>query len=213
MSSFAVTFPHSTEIARARVATIRGRKNLPLVQPEEFEIEDYLVSLTSRIKPLKIYGDDTYTACMRCFRALWPSEEAPSTMSALVERVMRAEERLCEWRESAARVGADEALSFVLSWYEDIELDVLQTMRAGSPYTTDPELIKKRQERAYSFVQYGEIHQFVEGPPAEAEGGEDSRDSWSDYLDDEEVTGQGDGADIPPAGTSGPSSSGVDPAT
>ena len=94
MSSFAGIFPHSTEVARARVAMIRGRKNLPLVQPEEFEIDDYLVSLMSRIKPLKIYGTDTLTACIRCFRALWPGEEAPSSMPALVDRVMRAEERL-----------------------------------------------------------------------------------------------------------------------
>lgn len=77
--------------------------------------------------------------------------------------------RLDEWRESAARVGADEALSFALSWYDGINLDVLQTMRADSRYLSDPELVAKRRERAYSFIPYADVHKFVEGPPSDAD--------------------------------------------
>lgn len=42
-------------------------------------------------------------------------------------------------------------------------------MLVGSPYLTDPELVAKRKERAYSFIQYADVHTFVEGPPSDAE--------------------------------------------
>ena len=64
----------------------------------------------------------------------------------------------------AARVGADEAMIFVLSWNENTNLGALQSMRAGSKWTTDPELVQRRWERAYSFIRYAPIHHFVEGP-------------------------------------------------
>ncbi|XP_010229594.1 MAP7 domain-containing protein 1-like [Brachypodium distachyon] len=60
--------------------------------------------------------------------------------------------RFSDWRESTARIGANEALSFVLSWYDGINLDVLQSMRADSRYLMDPELVAKRKEQAYSFI-------------------------------------------------------------
>ena len=53
---------------------------------------------------------------------------------------------------------------YVLSWYEGINLDALQSMRADSKWTTDPALVQRRQERAYSFIRYALIHHFVEGP-------------------------------------------------
>jgi hypothetical protein len=71
---------------------------------------------------------------------------------------------LDEWQEAAARAGADEALSFILSWYEGINLDTIKAMRSGSKWTTDPELIKKRQEMAYAIAQYAEIHKFIPDP-------------------------------------------------
>ena len=69
---------------------------------------------------------------MRVFKALWPEDDTPNTMEEIADLLMDVEERLCEWRESAARAGADEALSFVLSWYEGIKLECLQSLRSGS---------------------------------------------------------------------------------
>ena len=37
-------------------------------------------------------------------------------------------------------------------------------MHAGSKWTTDSELVQRRRERAYSFIKYAPIHDFVEGP-------------------------------------------------
>lgn len=102
-------------------------------EPFEYDLVDYLVSIASRVKPLKSFGVDMLNAGIRAFRALWPGEEAPADIPNLAKRLLETESQLSDWRESAARIGADEALSFVLSWYDGINLDVLQSMRAGSP--------------------------------------------------------------------------------
>lgn len=136
--------------------------------PYEWDLEDFLVSIACWIKPLKSFGVDMVDACLQTFKALWPGEEVPEEIPALAKRLHEGPSRLNEWRESAARVGADEALSFVLSWYDGINLDVLQTMRADSPHLSDPELVAKRKERAYSLIQYADVHKFVKGPISEA---------------------------------------------
>ena len=89
---------------------------------------------------------------------------------------------------------------FVLSWYENIDLNVLQSTRDGSKWTTDPEHIRRRQEVAHSFVQYAPIHQFVDGPvPSddEAEDDEEEYEAGSGDEDKEEVDEEIQ-ADTPP---------------
>lgn len=164
-------FPTSVEHAQETVKIAR-RKRDPAVaagEPFEWDLVDHLVRIASRVKPLKSFGVDMLNAGIRAFRTLWPGEEAPTDIPDLAKRLLEMESRLNDWRESVARIGADEALSFVLSWCDGINLDVLQSMRAGSPYLTDPELVAKRKERAYSFIQYADVHMFVEGPTSEAE--------------------------------------------
>jgi len=50
-------------------------------------------------------------------------------------------------------------------------------MRTGSKWIEDPELVKQRQQRAYSFVQYADIHNFVEAPEDPDDGEDDEEDS------------------------------------
>ena len=97
-----------------------------------------------------------------------------------------------EWRASASRVSVDEALVYVLTWYEGINLDALQTMRANSKWTTDPELIQRRRDRAYSLIRYAPIHDFVAG----LEFSDDEEEEWSD--DEEEEVDEEIDADMPP---------------
>ena len=80
-------------------------------------------------------------AAIRAYRVLWPRSSTPATNDELSKCLQASEARLRERRVSAARAGADEALTFVLSWYEGINLDVLQTMRVDSKWMTDPELV------------------------------------------------------------------------
>ena len=78
-----------------------------------------------------------------------------------------------------------------MSWDEGINLDALQTMRADSKWTTDPKLVQRCWDRAYSFIRYATIHDFVAGP----EYSDNEEKEWSD--DEEEVDEEID-ADTPP---------------
>lgn len=182
----------------------RGKRDSSKGLPLEYDVEDYLMSIWTCVKPLKAFGIDMLNAGIRAFQALWPGEEAPSAIPKLAKRLLEVEDRLSEWRESAARVGADEALSFVLSWYDGINLDVLQSMRVGSPFLSNPELIAKRQEWAYSFIQYADVHTFVEGPRSDAD--EEAAEEEEEEMDEEIV------AESPSAATDAPSAGTNDPA-
>ena len=106
-----------------------------------------------------------------------------------------------DWRSSAARVGADEALMYVLSWYEGINLDMLKTVRDGSKWTTDPELIRRHQELAHSLIQYAPVHSFVAGervPQAEEIADVDEGEDEDEEPVDEEIE-----ADTPPETATG----------
>ena len=57
-------------------------------------------------------------------------------------------------------------------------------MRLGSKWTTDPDLIKRCQGTAYSFVPYADIHTFVEGPE-NPDDGEDDEEEVDEEIDAE----------------------------
>jgi hypothetical protein len=143
--------------------------------PIQWDQDDYILALQARMKPLQSFGVDMLKTSIRTFDVLWPGQDTPSSCKDIAEALANVDDRLDEWRESAARAGADEALSFVLSWYDGIKLDTIKAMRSGSKWTTDPELIKKRQETAYAIAQYAEMHKFilnpVAGDEAEADAG------------------------------------------
>jgi hypothetical protein len=132
-------------------------------------------------------------AAIRTHAALYPEVKTPPTCKRLAEILLDSEDRLDEWRASAARAGADEALSFVLSWYEDIDLNVLKTMRIGSKWTSELELIQKRQETAYAIAQYADMHTFIEDPNAEfldAEEGEAGADDDAELAEGSPVASE-----------------------
>ena len=90
---------------------------------------------------MRALGVGLLDAAIRAYRVLWPKCETPASIYELSRCLQACEKRLKEWWASAARVGVDEALIYVLSWYEGINLDTLQSMRVGSKWTTDPELV------------------------------------------------------------------------
>ena len=80
-------------------------------------------------------------------------------------------------------------------------LDVLQTLRDGSKWTTDPDLIRHRQETAYSLIQYNPVHTFIAGPrvPQPKEISDvDKGDEEDEEQVDEEIE-----ADTPPEPATG----------
>src|SRR4051812_20794979 len=77
---------------------------------------------------------------------------------------MASERQLSLWRESAGRAGADMALTVIMSWYEDISLDILRNLRTGSRWVEDPTFVALRQARAFQLVEYADVHTWNEGP-------------------------------------------------
>ena len=68
---------------------------------------------------------------------LWPGSEPNKSIADLAIRLQASEAKLREWRHSSARAGADEALAWVLSWYEEMDLDMRKTQREGSRWVED----------------------------------------------------------------------------
>jgi hypothetical protein len=107
------------------------------------------------------YTDDLFLGAQEAHQALWPGQTIPTDPANLGNDLQLSKVRVGEWRDSGARVGADEALTYFLSWYEKADLETLCSMREGSAWTTDPELIWHRQELAHSYVDYANTEVFV----------------------------------------------------
>ena len=148
-------------------------------------MEDHLTALEARISPLKTIGTDLLTAGIRVYNSLWPDCEAPASVTELSKCLLATEERLREWRSSSARAGADQALTFVLSWYEEIDLNVLQSLRSDSKWTSDSALIQRRKDAAFSMASYAETLNFIAGPVYS--DGEDEEDDDEATESDEET--------------------------
>ena len=119
------------------------------------------------------------------YRLLWPDAPSVRTIVDLGAILGGAEARFHAWRSSSARAGADQALQFVLSWYETIKLDKVHALREGSEWTSNPVLIAERQEAADFMAAYADtlvlntrrVYSDVEKEeeaPAEEEGSSDS---------------------------------------
>ena len=154
--------------------------------PAKWTIEEHLIGLSNRLGTLRVLGVDLFLAAVKTFKALWPGEEDPKGPVELAERLMGSGARLTQWKESAGRVAADDAMSLVLSWYEDIDLGLLQNLRTNGKYVCQQEWIQKRKDFAYSLLEFADVHTFVDGPSfaAPAAGGEDE---YEEVTDDEDA--------------------------
>ena len=158
----------------------------------DWQVEDHLIAFSYRIKPLKTAVSKLLDAGVHVFRSLWPDAETPRSPNALAEALMNAGMRLTEWRFSAGRAGADEALTYLLGWYETIDFDVVQTCRVASKFVSEDQWIKRRKELANFFTKRADLHTFIPNLPfmaaapveegSEEEDGED--ESEADAADD-----------------------------
>jgi hypothetical protein len=128
--------------------------------------------------------------------------------------------RVGEWRDSSARIGADEALTYFLSWYKNVDLNTLRSVREGSMWTTDPELIWHRQELAHSYVDFAQTDIFMrdicelvkDADTADAKGSDSSQDEEENEdggnarteAPEEQSTPAGGRASVPLAGSGTP---------
>ena len=63
-------------------------------------------------------------AARKVLQALWPNDAAPALISKLAERLAESPNRILELQESAARGGAQWAVSLLMSWYPDADIEV-----------------------------------------------------------------------------------------
>jgi 3-dehydroquinate dehydratase len=145
---------------------------------------------------MTLYTEELFLGAQEAYSALWPGQRTPTDPVDLGNDLQLSKVRLQEWRDSGARVGADEALSYFLSWYEKADLETLRTVREGSIWTADPEHIRRRQELAHSYVDYTDIEAFVWDicePEKTEDDAKDAADAeGSDSSQDEEETEEAD---------------------
>ncbi|KAK1613914.1 hypothetical protein QYE76_019431 [Lolium multiflorum] len=162
---------------------------------DHFSIEDHLVAMHARITPMTMLGHELRQAAEDLFQMLWPTETPPSELADLVKRLRDGPDRLLDWKDSAARAGADIALSFVLSWYEEVDLDQLETRRADVEGNLSEEAKARRLARASAIADFADKSVFITDPDAPEEvQGEDE-----EMADAEEADPAAD-SQAPPAG-------------
>jgi hypothetical protein len=104
-------------------------------------MSEQLVALQAQKNAMTSYTDDLFLGTQEAYSALRPGQRTPTEPIGLGSDLQLAKVRLREWWDSDARVGADEALTYFLSWYEKADLETLRTVCEGSIWTTDPEHI------------------------------------------------------------------------
>jgi hypothetical protein len=95
----------------------------------ELSLVELAASVKGRLQPVASFELQLRTAIAFVFKTLWLGWEEPSIVSQLVQWMALVSNRVEVWKESVARAGAEQALSFVLSWYQDIDLDQLEHLR------------------------------------------------------------------------------------
>jgi hypothetical protein len=184
-------------------------------------MSEQLVALQARKDVMTSYTDNLFLGAQEAYSALWPGQRTPTEPVGLDSDLQLAKVRLREWQDFGARVGADEALTYFLSWYKKADLETLRTVREGSIWTTDLEHIRRWQELAHSYVDYADTDAFVRDirepekkedtakTAADVEGSDSSQDeeeaeeAGTDASEQGSALGGGDGS-IPSAGSGTP---------
>jgi hypothetical protein len=209
-------FPASIEDVGKALQVDRLSRNVP-VDSSNWDMSEQLIALEARKKAMTSYTEDLFLGAQEAHSALWPGQRTPTDPLDLGNDLQLSKVHLREWRDSGARVGADEALTYFLSWYEKVDLETLRSVREGSVWTTDPEFIRRRQELAHNYVDYADTEVFVrdirqpekKDDAKDAEGSDSSQDEEEAEDADTEAPEQGsapaggDGS-IPSAGSGTP---------
>ena len=149
----------------------------------EFDILDHIMALKALIAPLKKDHFNVMNACLNANRALFPEAREVQSPEELIRNLNQAKTRLRLWRSLSARTGADAALIFIMSWHEHIELHKIKTLCEGSSWTTNPDLIKIREEAANFMAEFANTtHLDMEATvysdeEAEEQSGSDAKES------------------------------------
>jgi hypothetical protein len=199
---FAAAFPEAQEEALAAVGRAReDRRQATGEQSSDcFTMDDYLASIAARVEPVTKLGWELRKAAEELIRLLWPTETLPEDLSNLIAWLDRAPDRFLDWKESATRAGADMALSFVLSWYNEVSLDQLEFRRADVEDKLPAENKTARLARACAIADFVDKSIFIAdpNPPSDDEEEAAEDEEADDVPEDDPAAGS---ADAPPAGS------------
>jgi hypothetical protein len=76
---------------------------------------ELMASIKGRLHPMAALGSQLCGAVASVFQVLWPGQAEPDTIDRLLLWMSFMSNRVDVWKEFAARAGAKQALSFVLS--------------------------------------------------------------------------------------------------
>jgi hypothetical protein len=192
-SFLAELFPDSQPFAQKRV--MERRVEQALSNPDApWDPNDHLVALAARISHMRAVDRhlvELPERAMQIFKVMWPGEAVPANLTLLSDRLRDARRRFREWKCSSARAGADAALRVACSWYEELDLDALHSLRGDAPTDTNPALTAKRQDRAYRVAQFASTSTFIP-PPADVKDEVTNDEEEGSGEDEEEDAEEGD---------------------
>lgn len=93
-------------------------------------------------------------------------------------------------------------MSYILSWYETIEFDLVQTCRTASKFVSEDQWIEQHKELVNFFTERADLHTFIPNLPfqvapaaggEEAEGEADEEEEEGNAADDKDGESEADG--------------------
>jgi hypothetical protein len=190
----AAAFPEAQAVALAAAGRARDERRQATGEQSSdcFSMDDYLASMAARVEPITKLGWELRKAAEELYRLLWPTETLPGELSNLIKWLETAPDRFLDWKDSAARAGADMALSFVLSWYNEVSLDQLEYRRADVEGKLPAENKTARLARACAIADFVDKGIFIRDPRPPPEDSDEG-------SEDEEIEMEA-APDAPPAG-------------
>ncbi|KAK1680531.1 hypothetical protein QYE76_041379 [Lolium multiflorum] len=175
---FSAAFPETQDAALAAVGDARESRGRATGEgsSESFTMEDHMSSLAARVEPITKFGWELRKAAEELVPMLWPGEAAPQDISSLTSLIEQAPDRFIDWKGSATRAGADMALSFVLSWYNEVDLGQLEYRRAGVEEELSAEQKAARLARASAIADFVDKRLFIADPNPHSDEEEELED-------------------------------------
>jgi hypothetical protein len=187
----AAIYPESQGAAEDVVAIFRQRQAEVGVVVDEhtpWAMEDYAVACHARLKPIDDFILRLLGVARKIFKVLWPEVAAPVEVHELTTWLATASGHVDEWRASAAQAGVEMALSFVLSWYDEVQLSQIGTRRAGVILPS-----AELRARACAIASYVDTEEFIANPDAAVGVGAGKGEDEGAGDNVEDFGGEGDG--------------------
>ena len=143
----------------------------PINSPVKDETSMNLLRLESRIDSAVDYLARLKVAMSRIDPALWPEAVLQNDIESLMTRLNEIPDRVQEWKKSAARCGADVALSLVRVHCKEVRQDKLAAIKVASTQKHDFRTFMETFIAAATRIADGvDLDEFVKPaspPPAE----------------------------------------------